>query len=174
VAALLPEPGDLAVCSMAGTPGRIIRYLQKLNGDGFRDYEHALVYLGGGKVLQAMPGGAQIADMPDPEHILWSTGCFPPLTGVQMALVPGIAAALKNTPYSALDYEALVAHRAHIPAPGLRAYIESTGHMICSQLADHVASLLGREVFTDLRWHGDVTPGDLSARFIELGARPLR
>jgi hypothetical protein len=166
-----PEPGDLAACSMAGTPGRIIRYLQKLNGDGFRDYEHALVYLGGGQVLQAMPGGAQIAPMPHPDHIIWSTGCFPRLDYQHAQLIPGIAAALEHTPYSALDYEALVAHRLHLPAPGLRAYIESTGHMICSQLADHVATLLGREVFTDKRWHGDVTPGDLAGRFIELGAR---
>jgi hypothetical protein len=60
-----------------------------------------------------------------------------------------------------LDYLALVAHRLHIPAPGLRQFIADTGHMICSQLVDEVYRRAGLIMFGDGRWPGYVTPGGL-------------
>lgn len=64
-------------------------------------------------------------------------------------------------PYSVADYFALAAHRLHIPAPHLKRYVRSSGHMICSQLADAAAAEGGWHLFEDGRWPGDVTPGDL-------------
>lgn len=167
---MMPDPGDIAVCSMGGHGGRIIRLLQWVNGDGFRDYEHALIYLGDGQVLQAEPGGATVGPLGGYGHIMWSTGLFPPLDAEHLALLPGIAAAMEGTPYSWLDYAALAAHRLRLPVPGLRGYIKSTGHQMCSALADHVSKLLGRHWFTDGRFEGYVTPGALARRMTDLGA----
>jgi hypothetical protein len=68
---------------------------------------------------------------------------------------------LVDVPYSFLDYGALALHRLHIPAPGLRAYIQDSGHAICSQLVDEGARRGGWQLFDDQRWEGYVTPGAL-------------
>jgi hypothetical protein len=68
---------------------------------------------------------------------------------------------MKHTPYSELDYLAQAAHRLHIPSKHLKAYVESSGHLICSQLADRAASLGGWHLFDDGRWDGYVPPCDL-------------
>jgi hypothetical protein len=81
------------------------------------------------------------------------------------------ALAYKGVGYSALDYAALVAHRLHIWAPGLKGYIGNTGHEICSELCDTFYEVkLVTEIFTDKRWPGYVTPGSLYKRDKELAA----
>jgi len=161
-----PQPGDFGLVKMGGETGRLIRLGQWLNGDGFADYEHAFVYAGDAGVgnishgiVEAEPGGARLL----PLHygdVLWSSGLIP-LTAVQRRTIVQSAKRYVGTPYSFADYLALAAHRLHIPAPGLRAYVASSGHQICSQLVDQCYADAGVHLFSDGRWAGFVTPGDL-------------
>jgi hypothetical protein len=85
------------------------------------------------------------------------------LAGVYAAAAAryGPTAAHRGVGYSFLDYDAIAAHRLHLPVPGLRAYIGSTGHLICSQLCDQAYADVGAHLYADGRWPGYVTPLDL-------------
>lgn len=149
--------GDIGLTNISGDVGELIRVGQFLNGNGFSEFEHAFVDLGDGTIVEAMPGGAQHVKNWHPVERTAYLIC-PPQYGASVA-----AAALKyvKVPYSAADYFALAAHRLHIPAPGLKGYIERDRSMICSQLADRSAADGGWHVFQDNRWPGYVTPGAL-------------
>lgn len=167
---------------------RVVRVLEWANGEGYRDYEHALIYAGwadrtpitptryghnapvvgtgrGHYVVEAAPGGARYRNIGDsPENltgVLWSTKAFP-LTAPQSGAVVTWAQTYLGTPYSWLDYAALTTHRLGIPAPHLQSYIASTGHMICSQYVDTCYARAGIHLFTDGRWPGYVTPAGLA------------
>jgi cell wall-associated NlpC family hydrolase len=166
-----PLPGDWAVCSVGGPAGRAIEVAEYLNGDGFAPWEHAFVYVGDGKILQAEPGGSRIVPYTEHGAELWSTGKIP-LTAAQRAQVPVLAGQLKGVPYSWLDYASLAGHRLHIPDlplwPGphhpvtLKTFIGDSGHLICSQLVDYFMLRLGVHLFKDGRWPGFVTPAALA------------
>jgi len=145
------------------THGRVLA-----SRDG-REWAHAGVASrrDGGQLLcvEAEPNGA--IERPwkwenDPH--LWSTGL-----GLS---VPGMGEAARRytqpgpwgnhgVPYGYLTYVALIAHGLRIPAPHLRAYIETSKSMMCSQLVDQVAQDKGVHLFDDRRWCGYVTPLDL-------------
>ena len=160
--ALAPLPADIFLAPMAGLCGKGIALGQWLNGDGFRKVQHVGIYLGDGQTIEAMPGGAIIGelDLFDPRSLVWSTGLLD-LTQNERSVICDYGRGLEGVPYSWLDYDALAMHRFHIPTPGLRRYIETSGHMICSQLVDRVYKLAGIQLFSDGRWDGDVTPADL-------------
>jgi hypothetical protein len=159
-----PQPGDIGCTQINGNVGLLIRIGQWLNGDGFANYEHAFVYVGGGQIIEAEPGGARETDLDeyDERTIIWLR-----CPDQYRQAVAESAQALTGKPYSALDYLALAAHRFHLPIPGLRHYIDSTGHLICSQLADRAAELGGWVLFADKRWPGFVTPADLATLALE-------
>lgn len=153
-----PQPGDIGVCRIPGRVGLAIRAGQWLVGDGFANYEHAFVLTGAGRIVEAEVGGALDSplDRYDAATVLWLR--------CPTALGPAVAAAALGylgVPYSFLDYAAIGAHRFRLPAPGLRAYVGSTRHLICSQLADQAAADGGWHLFDDGRWPGYVTPGAL-------------
>ncbi|PBC78896.1 hypothetical protein BX265_3687 [Streptomyces sp. TLI_235] len=157
-------PGDFAVVRMDGRVGRLIRIGQWLNGDGFADYEHAFVYLGGGQLVEAQPGGAELRPLSvyDGRPALWSTGRYA-LTDAQRAAIVAAARGYIGVPYSAADYVALAAHRFHLPVgPLIKGYVASSRHMICSQLVDQCYLDVGVHLFSDGRWPGYVTPADLA------------
>jgi hypothetical protein len=165
----VPQPGDLGLVKMPGVVGRLIRTGQWLNGEGYADYEHAFTVVGevdgyeGPMIIEAMPGGALLSPLSrydgfDPVYLR-----CPDEFRVEVAAA---AFTLRGVKYSALDYFALAAHRFHIPAPGLRRYIASTGHLICSQMADRAADLGGWHLFDDNRWPGYVTPMSLYGLYI--------
>jgi hypothetical protein len=111
-----------------------------------------------------IPGLARIAPLSEypPDSLYWSSGIINPSDAQRIAIGQSAHAyAGKHAGYSALDYFALAAHRLHIPAPHLRSYIASSGHMICSQFVDQCYSDAGIQLFSDRRWQGDVTPGAL-------------
>lgn len=128
-------PGDFGLVSIKGGVGFLIRIGQWLNGDGFRNYEHAFVYVGDGKIVEAEPGGALISDLAeyDGRPIMWSTGLIP-LTDEQRRLIVQSALAQEGTPYSFLDYLAIGLYRLHIKHPGVAKRVEDSKHLICSQL----------------------------------------
>jgi uncharacterized protein YycO len=159
---LEPEVGDFFLAPISGIGGLGIRIGQWLNGDGFLKIQHAGIYVGEGKTIEAMPGGAILGDLSrfDPDSLVWSTAIIG-LSHSQRESIKTYALAEKGTPYGGLDYLALFLHRFHIRTPGLKHYIMTSGHMICSQLVDREYTRAGVHLFDDGRWDGDVTPGDL-------------
>lgn len=173
VAVAQPRPGDFCCVPICGPVGFGISVAQWLAGDRFSHYDHTEVYVGQadkagpfGYTVSAYPGGHGRVALPcAPAQLpgsLWSSGLID-LSGTQRLGIVDWAVAHQDVGYSALDYLALDLHWLHIPAPGLRAYIKSTGHMICSWFTD-ASYLYGGAVhlFDDRRWEGYVKPGDLA------------
>jgi hypothetical protein len=153
-----PEPGDIGLTSITGPVGRLIKLGQWLNGDGFGPYQHVFVVLPDGQLVEAMPGGADVARLSEYDDREVTYVSPEGLTDAQRTAICEAARKYQGIPYSFLDYVALAAHRFHLPVPGLRRYIESTGHMICSQMADRAYLDAGVRLFDDGRWPGYVTP----------------
>ncbi|MGW1376276.1 hypothetical protein ACWD6P_18670 [Streptomyces sp. NPDC002446] len=153
-----PQPGDIGLTQISGVTGRLIRFGQWLNGDGFADYQHAFLVLPDERLLEAQPGGARIRPLTayaDTDVLyVYPAG----LTEQQRAGICAAATRYVGVPYSFLDYLAIATHRLHLPVPGLRRYIASTRHMICSQLVDQCYLDAGVHLFADGRWPGYVTP----------------
>jgi hypothetical protein len=158
-----PQPGDFFLAPISGHVGLGVRFGQFLNGEGFLPYQHAGVLLNSsGTTIEAMPGGAIYGhlDKWKPEELIWSTGIIE-LTSPQRADICRRGYHLQGVPYSFLDYLALAAHRFRVRVPGLKNYIASSGHMICSQLVDHLYDSAGKHLFFDGRWDGYVSPASL-------------
>jgi len=168
------QTGDFCCIPISGEVGKLIELGQWLDGDGFSDYDHSEIYVGYatypnapfGYTIGAYPGGAAMKPLPCAPQLLpqsiWSSQADFGLTNQSRAAIVSWANSCIGTPYSSLDYAALVTHRLHIPVPGLREYIATSDHMICSQLVDYVYMKAGVNLFTDNRWPGYVTPGDLA------------
>ncbi len=166
----VPGIGDFCCTSISGVTGKLVSIGEWLDGDGFTDYDHTEIYVGMpdadspyGYTFGAYPGGAGYRTAtPDLlAKALWSTGKIP-LTDIQRTEIVNSCADAKGTPYSALDYFALVAHSLDLPVPYLKKYISDSGHMICSQLVDFVYMSAGVHLFKDGRWPGYVVPADLA------------
>ena len=157
----LPKLGDFELVHMSGKVGSVIRVLQFLNGDGFRDYEHARLYVGNGKCLDAGPSGAKLGDLHQYDNVshVWSTGVIP-LTADQRFAIAVEGRKLVGTRYSFADYGSLAAKRLHIWVPGLDAYVASSKHMICSQAVAYAYMMGGYPLYSTFT--GNVTPGDLA------------
>lgn len=157
-----PLPGDFGLCRISGPVGILIRVGQWLNGSGFADYEHAFIYTGAGRIIEAAPGGALETDLAEyaDRPIVWSTDRLP-LTGEQRTTIVAAARSYIGVPYSFADYLSVALARFHLRLPFVRRYVASTGHMICSQLVDQCYQDAGVHLFADGRWPGDVTPADL-------------
>jgi hypothetical protein len=165
-AGALVLPGDFAAVRLHGDTGKLIRLGEELNGDGFGDWEHAIFYAGekNDLILEAEPGGARLVPFHyEAADVLWSSDSPAlDLTEAQRAMARRVAGKYRGTPYSFLDYAALAAHRLHIWAPGLKHFVGTSKHMICSQLADQCRLDMGSHLFSDGRWPGYVTPLDLA------------
>jgi hypothetical protein len=173
VALVPPQPGDFCCVPISGDVGLAIEAGQWLAGDRFQPYDHAEVYIGGdshpaapyGWTVSAYPDGQGLKPLPCPPGelpgSLWSAGLIV-LTPGQRQAICAWAAAHEDIAYSFADYGALVLHTLRIPVPGLREFIASTGHMICSQYVDASYTACGVPLFTDGRWPGYVKPGDLA------------
>jgi hypothetical protein len=172
MAQVMVEAGDFCCVPISGEVGKLISFGEWLNGDGFGVYDHAEIYVGMadqkapyGYTFGAYPGGAAYVPLPCPAETLpgslWSSGKFS-LTELQRGQVLSTCAAAKGVSYSSLDYFALIAHRLHLPVPGLKNFISDSGHMICSQLVDFAYMNAGVHLFKDDRWPGYVVPADLA------------
>jgi uncharacterized protein YycO len=166
----LRQPGDFAAVRTSGRVGALIRLGEALNGDGFGDYEHALIYIGNGEIVEAEPGGARRRVRGVQSGDLWSTGLWN-LSPQTCNRICAAARGYIGTPYGWADYLALAAHRLRIPWPGLRDFIQDSRTMICSQLVDAAWEAAGVHLFADGRWNGYVTPAALAnlirARMLE-------
>lgn len=165
--AVQPQPGDFGVVHMGGDSGKWIHIGEIVNGDGFADYEHAFVYVGGSMIVEAEPGGARLTQV-HYSNILWSTD-YIRLDLEQRRNIVEAAHGYVGTPYSAADYFAIAAKRLGLGplVPGLKAYVASSKHMICSQLVDQCYADAGVHLFKDGRWPGYVTPAALADILVE-------
>lgn len=185
-----PEPGDFCCVNISGDLGTGIELgqylaakLQHQPGE-LLPYEHAMVYVGladklgpHGYTYSAYPSNGKQGNtgkraLPCPPAqlpgSLWSSGLLG-LTALERTGIVNWCAAHGDVKYSYLDYDAIATHALHIPVPGLRAYISSDGHLICSQYTDMSWSLGGGvKLFDDHRWPGYVTPWDLAAKLTAL------
>lgn len=155
-----PQPGDFGLSVIGGFGGWWVNLGQSLTGDSSR-YTHAFVVLPGGKVIEAMPGGARIADLSDyldGQDVIFSRMR---LTDFERENIVAHAESFEGVPYSFLDYLSLALVHFNIRPKWLRKYIKDSGHMICSQLVDEAYLRAGVHLFDDGRDPGDVTPGDL-------------
>lgn len=162
-----PQPGDIGLSRMPGVAGWFVSLGQWLIGDASR-YTHAFIVVDGGRVVQAMPGGARYGSL---QHYLdggavFSSGKINP-TDEQRAFIVQEAKALIGTPYSFLDYAAIGLHRIGIRPRLIERYVSSNAHMICSQLVDYVYCKAGIHLFFDARLSQNVTPGDIANVLIE-------
>lgn len=155
-----PYPGDFGLVAISGRIGWLIRIGQWFNGDGYNDYEHAFIVLDDSTLIEAEPGGARIRPLSeyDNTNVTYSDWN---LADHQRFDIVACAQALRDTPYSILDYLSLALVRLHIRPKWLLKYVESTKHLICSQLVDVCYLAAGVHLFDDDRPPGDVTPGDL-------------
>lgn len=165
------KPGLIGLVPIPGELGRLVHAAQWLNGRPLRQWlaperypniGHAFLCLGDGELIEAELTGARIRPVSEYQasEIYWCHGIYSQLEPGQGARVAAAAQKLEGTPYSVMDYVALLLRRCRIPAPWLRAYIASTHHQICSQLCDTAHALAGHDLFTG-RWPGYVTPYDL-------------
>lgn len=167
-----PQPGDFCCLPVSGSIGLSITLGQWLDGDRLQPYDHAEIYVGQaddqapyGYTIGAYPSGAaRLPLLCPPAQLpgsLWSSGIID-LTTTQRNEIVLWAGEHIGTPYSFLDYAALALHGAHIDPPGLREYIASTHHLICSQYVDLCYVKSDVHLFSDNRWSGYVKPGDLA------------
>ncbi len=164
---MTPQPGDFAVVSMGGQGGMLISAMEEIAYDHSTHWDHAFIYVGDGMIVQAEPSGAQEVPLGTYQYMIWSSGILFPSMTQRIAIVAAAEkCAADKIPYSYLDYAAIAAHRFHLPVPGLKDYIASTGHEICSQLVDQCWLDGTYHLFTDGRWPGFVSPYDLGQRLL--------
>jgi cell wall-associated NlpC family hydrolase len=158
--ATYPQPGDFALTKIYGLTGAAISVGQHIIGDG-SPVQHALVYVGNGEVVQAMPGGAELIPLEDASApVIWSTGRII-LTAADRIRIVSAARGLVGTPYSFLDYASIGLAHFRVRPRWVRDFVADSGHLICSQLVDEAYLRAGVRLFDDGRLPGDVTPGDL-------------
>lgn len=168
------SPARIGLVKIHGAVGFGIKLGQWFNGDGFIDWSHAFMDLGDGTVIEAEPGGARIVPLSEYDHakVYWCDGIYSQVSPLLRGRIADEARKLKGTPYSFLDYDAIAAHRLGLDTRFLQRYIEDTGHLICSQLVDLAYERGGFKIFTDGRWDGFVTPGDIYLRDRQEVAKP--
>jgi hypothetical protein len=170
VRARTPRPGDFAVVDTRVRTSRKVRLARALSRGGFTMFDHAVICSrvrrdGTVYIVEATPTGARETPWHYDDHDhLWSTGVVKTSTKAGKA-----ALAYLNAPCSWLDYAAISAHALHVWVPGLRRYLASAKHLICSQLVDRAERDAGVQLFADRRWPGYVRPSDLAELIFKIG-----
>ncbi len=163
-----PKPGTIGLAKIGGALGAAIRAGQALSGD-LSMWTHAFVVVDDERVIEAQPGGARYASLDhymQPGQAVFLVGWYE-LNEAQVRELQAHAERLIGTPYSFLDYLSLAALSVGVKLPLTRRRVQSSGHLICSQLADLMLLNLGVHLFDDGRLSMDITPGDLHIRWTE-------
>lgn len=187
--------GSFLLTRSSTRTSRLITAAQGLVGDGSR-YSHAALVLDHDTVVEATPHGARLVPLTKYANRLDVTVSDAPIAdAVEQAVTAGTirnsrparqwherrlrdrvdaaGRALAGTPYSFLDYLSIALLHYGIRPAWLLRHVETSRHMICSQLVDTAYAAAGVHLFTDDRFPGDVTPGDLDRyRQAHLEGRP--
>jgi uncharacterized protein YycO len=154
-----PLPGDIGLTKIGGLAGLFVNFGQWFVGD-FAPVQHALIYVGDGMVVQAMPSGAELIPLEEASPVVkWSTGLIK-LTDQQREAIADEAYGLVGTPYSFLDYVSIALERLGIRPRWVLERVASSGHLICSQLVVEAYRRAGVDLFPG-KFPGDSTPGDI-------------
>lgn len=154
-----PMVGDFGLTKIRGLAGAFVSFGQWFVGD-FAPVQHALVYVGNGMVVQAMPSGAELIRLSEASPVVkWSTGLVP-LGDGEREVICREAKALVGTPYSFLDYVSIALERLGVRPRWVLERVASSGRLICSQLVCEAYRRAGVELFPG-EFPGDQTPGDL-------------
>lgn len=172
----LPPAGSIGLVRVRGLAGLLIRLGQWLNGDGSANYEHAFVLVSRGTnaydsfIVEAEPGGCREVILAEywGRKVLWLECPAEHSFDVTTAALSYV-----GIKYSAEDYIAIAAKRLDVRpwAARLRRQVVTSGHVICSQMADAAAAQGGWELF-DHTWPGYVTPARLY-HLVSGDARPI-
>jgi cell wall-associated NlpC family hydrolase len=155
-----PRHGDFGLTKISGLAGAFVSAGQWFVGD-FAPVQHALVYIGNGMVVQAMPSGAEVIPLAEARPVVkWSTGLID-LTEEERFNICVEALLLEHTPYSFLDYLSIALTRLGMHSKLIRDRVQGSGHLICSQLVVEAYRRAGVELFGPDTFPGDYTPGDL-------------
>lgn len=186
------RPGDLLFGPIGGAVGAMVGVGQLMLGEGFEvgslSIKHVGVVVEGGRLVQAMPSGAEEIELSwrhwTPKHAYARLPVDYPGQNEDAA---EIARAMIGTPYSFASYAALALWRAGLKAkrlerwidrrkPGFEAWnikdwngpaqwLELPREAICSVLADQAWTLAGKRVMEGVP-HQCVTPGALARRLL--------
>ena len=151
----MPEVGEFGVTRTGGWGGWLIRAVTR------SEVNHAFVYVGDGRIVEAEPAGAQLGYAAAYPGAIWSGPAITQGRGQQIA---DAARGLLGTPYSWLDCLAIgLAHifGGHRLPLFIRRRIMRTDRLMCSALTDYAYHLAGVQLYDDGRLFGDVSPGDL-------------
>jgi hypothetical protein len=151
----------------------------------FSPYGHAVLAKidGGLEILQAAPGGANVALAADWPDIYWLTD--DPVWAETAARTGRSEADLREAVsdtfvtytepppgrgYNWPDIYCIALLQIHIKPPLVRHRVQSLDTLICSQACDLTCAQNGVQLFDDGRLPMDVTPGDLYRRYLRLKA----
>lgn len=171
---LNPKAGDILLLRIQGPVGWLVWLLQALNGD-LSKWTHVGVYLGGGTLFEAQPGGAVFTDLAyyadRPMALVtkrWEQ--VSPTTQVKTDLrlnevdrarITEEACLRIGIKYNWGTYLYLALYRLNIRPAWLRERVKKDTRFICSQAADLIYFIAGIDL-----WPGhdpyETTPGDLA------------
>lgn len=127
-------------------------------------FDHAFVVCDGGRIIEAEPSGARLADISeyDGYDVLYNTG--EPLTDVQREALVNEALTLLGTPYGWTDIVRLALRTLGIQWSWLTRRADDERAMICSQIVARCGEAAGVDWNCGREAPAAVTPADLANR----------
>jgi GNAT superfamily N-acetyltransferase len=195
------RPGDIGFSNITGYAGALVWLGQRLlaaTEPSEYTIKHAYMVTEalsdtgghGPWIVQAMPHGAEEIEIGQehwtrdfvyvrPDYQRWQNpSSLANLAYKQAETGFWVAEAARKyigTPYSFLDYAAILGLHMGVKNGRVRRYVTTSKHMICSQLVDQVLSDAGLHVFDDGRLPQDVMPIELyRALLLTPGTKMMR
>jgi uncharacterized protein YycO len=173
-----PMPGDFGLVKTGGQGfAGLVAWAIRFGTDA--PVNHAFVYVGDGRIVEAEPGGACESSVDRYGDVVWSTGRLDvELTTTQRWAIVQAALDAVGTPYGWLDIVAIALAQKRLGGlvdsdDWIARRISNDGTLICSQLVDVAYKAAGVGLFADGRLPGLVSPGDLY-RLLVPAARPAQ
>lgn len=180
-----PLVGDFFVSNTGFGAGFKSKFMAKVVQYGTDSaVNHAGVYVGNGKVVEAQPGGARYADLSlyQGDGTIWAEGLFLPYEDAGW-LVADEAVRMIGTPYGYKDILAIALAQPRFERlfgvdlidnfvdwedqPWWVKRLARKDRLICSQLVDEAYRLAGIHLYNDGRLSQLVSPGDLHRLILE-------
>lgn len=167
-----PQIGDFFVTPTGGD--WFHRLIAKaIQWDTDSPYNHAGIYVGNGKIMEARPGGAGLNFVDTYDGMVWSHF---DLTAAERSDIVAAALECAGKPYGWLDIAAIALAQKRLGATvdsetWWVKRVSNIDTLICSQLVDLCYGDAGVHLFNDGRLPGLVSPGDLGRLLDPVPAR---